>query len=276
VTLREALQRARELLSAHGIENAPLTAEVLLRHVRQITKVRLYQDLDENLTAPQEAAFSRVIKRHLKGEPVAYITGHKEFFGLDFAVDGSVLIPRPETELLVEKALEIAKTKTVISIADIGTGSGAVAITLALNLPSTVIYAVDISPQALTTARNNSVRYNLQARIHFLEGDLLEPLPEPVELVVANLPYVKEAELNEPSIRYEPKAALDGGPDGLMQIRRFIPQIKDKLKTGGLVLLEIGLGQSEAVKSLVPDYFPAARITAFKDFNNIERVICVN
>ena len=276
MTLREALQRARELLSAHGIENAPLTAEVLLRHVRQITKVRLYQDLDENLTAPQEAAFSRVIKRHLKGEPVAYITGHKEFFGLDFAVDGSVLIPRPETELLVEKALEIAKTKTVISIADIGTGSGAVAITLALNLPSTVIYAVDISPQALTTARNNSVRYNLQARIHFLEGDLLEPLPEPVELVVANLPYVKEAELNEPSIRYEPKAALDGGPDGLMQIRRFIPQIKDKLKTGGLVLLEIGLGQSEAVKSLVPDYFPAARITAFKDFNNIERVICVN
>ena len=273
MTLRQALQRASEILDSHHIESASLTAEVLLRHVLGISRVRLFQDSDTEITSEQYARFAILVERHIQGEPVAYLTGRKEFYGLDFHVDRSVLIPRPETEFLVEKALEIAGGKNKFTIADIGTGSGAIAITLAINLPGVVIYAVDISAQAIMTARENAVRHLVEARIRFIQGDLLQSLPEPVDLIIANLPYVRQADLAEPSIKYEPRTALDGGPDGLDVIRRFIPQISSKIKTGGTVLMEIGMGQSEPVVALLRMQYPQAKLDLFKDFNGIERVV---
>lgn len=223
------LKKARELLIAHHIENVPLTAEVLLRHILNLDRVRYFQEFDSELTPEQESRFLSLIRRHINSEPVAYITGHKEFFGIEFDVDSRALIPRPETELLVETALEIAAERDIKTIADVGTGSGAIAIALARKLPAIKIYASDISGLALELARQNCQKCGVLDKVCLLEGDMLEPLPEPVDLIIANLPYVKEAELNEPSIKFEPELALNGGPDGLDRIRRFCPQVKESL-----------------------------------------------
>ena len=273
MTLRQALQRAGEILNSHHLESASLTAEVLLRHVLDISRVRLFQDPDAEITPEQYARFAILVERHIHGEPVAYLTGRKEFYGLDFHVDRSVLIPRPETELLIETALALVGNKHNFSIADIGTGSGAIAITLAINLPGVMIYAVDISAQAIMTARENAVCHRVAERIRFIEGDLLQSLPEPVDLIIANLPYVRQADLGEPSIKYEPRTALDGGQDGLDVIHRFIPQINSKIKVGGTVLMEIGMGQGEPVVALLRSRYPQTKIDLFKDFNGIERVV---
>lgn len=273
MTLRQALHSARALLEAQRIENTSLTAEVLLRHVLNINRVRLYQDPDLDLTSNQETVFFDLVRRHINGEPVAYLTGHKEFYGLDFFVDEQVLIPRPETELLIEQALVVAKARDIKSIADIGTGSGAISVILASYLTTSTIYATDSSAEAIAVARLNSRHHNVENNIIFLIGDLSAPLPEPVDLIIANLPYIQSSELAEPSIRFEPRIALDGGPDGLDQIRRFIPQAGYKLNTGGSVLMEIGQGQSQAVISLIRDNYPEAKIKIFTDFNKIERVI---
>lgn len=275
MTLKQALQQAREILQSQKIENTSLTAEVLLRHALNLSRVGLYQELDSVITPKETGIFQKLIERHIKGEPVAYIIGHKEFYGIDFNVDNRALIPRPETERLVDKALEIAKTREITTIADIGTGSGAIAIILALNLPAIKIYATDISAFALELTLQNCQRHNLLDKICILEGDMLEPLPEPVDLIIANLPYVKESELNEPSIIYEPKLALNGGIDGLDQMRRFIPQVRSKLRRGGSLLMEIGLDQAGPVISLLQSCFPSARIEGFQDFNGIERIVLV-
>jgi release factor glutamine methyltransferase len=275
VTLKQALQKAREILLTHHIENSSLTAEVLLRHTLNLSRVQLYQQLDIEMTSNQMEVLENLIRRHVDGEPVAYIVGHKEFYGIDFFVDNRALIPRPETEMLVDKVLEIARNKEITAIADIGTGSGAIAVALALNLAEVRIFATDVSALALELALQNCQRHGLLDKICLLEGDLLEPLPGPVDIIIANLPYIKESELNEPSIRYEPRLALNGGPDGLDQIRRFCSRVREKLKSGGSLLMEIGLGQIEAVSSQLHSSFPEVRITIFKDFNRIERIVMV-
>jgi release factor glutamine methyltransferase len=243
VTLKQTLQRARDTLQSHQIENAELTADVLLRHILKINRVQLYQTLDNELDFHTEQAFWSLIERHLNGEPVVYITGHKEFYGIDFMVDNRVLIPRPETELLVEKTLEIARDKRVNSVADIGTGCGTIAISLALKLPETKIYAIDISALALEVAVQNCRQHRVLDKICLLQGNLLEPLPGPVDMIVANLPYVKKDDIAKSySLCFEPPLALDGGEDGLSQIRQFCFQVKNKIKPGGSLLLEIGQG----------------------------------
>jgi release factor glutamine methyltransferase len=274
VKRRQVLQDARKLLARHHIESASLTAEVLLRYALTLTRVRFYQEPDKELTPEQATAFKELLERHLKGEPVAYLTGNKEFYGLDFTVDSRVLIPRPETELLVAKAITLATDDNMTTVADIGTGSGAIAVALAVNLPDVKIFATDISEAALEAARRNCRRYNVENRITLLPGDLLSPLPTPVDLITANLPYVRTADLNENSIRYEPRPALDGGPDGLDLLRRFIPRVKDKLRNGGTVLLEIGQYQDEMVTSLIKTSYPGAEIQVYKDYAAIKRVIC--
>jgi release factor glutamine methyltransferase len=277
VTLKQALQHARDILQSHNIENAPLTAEVLLRHTLKFNRVQLYQAIDIELNPAQENSLCGLIKRHLDGEPVAYITGHKEFYGLDFCVDNRALIPRPETELLVEKALELAKDRGITTIADIGTGCGTIAISLALNLPKAKIYATDISAMALELAVLNCQRHRVLDKICFLQGNMLEPLPEPVDLITANLPYVKEMDLTASrSLSYEPRLALNGGADGLDKIRYFCTQVTSKLNSGGSILLEMGQGQSEEVISLLRHCFPSAHIEVFKDLRGVERVAWVN
>jgi len=273
VTRQQALRQACEMLMKHNIESAALTAEVLLRHALQITKVQLYQDPNSDISIEQGNLYQQYLERHIIGEPVAYITNHKEFYGLDFYVDPNVLIPRPETEILVDQAIELTKNKPVTIIADVGTGSGAIAITLAKYTREVKIYAVDVSPLALETAKDNSRRHGVESRITFLQGDMLEPLPEPVDLIVANLPYVKTADLNEPSIRYEPKQALDGGVDGLEQMRRFCVRLTDRLRPCGAVVMEIGQGQDMDVVRMLRQIFPLGEIETFSDYAGIRRVV---
>ena len=272
MTLKQALNRARGILAAHNIEDARLESELLLRHTLKISRVQLYLDADRDLSPTQQQTFWHLIKRRLDGEPTTYITGHREFYGLDFYVSPDVLIPRPESELLVEKALDLARNQPLSTIAEIGTGCGAIAISLALKLPQAKIYATDISAPALKIARFNCQRHQVANRICLLHGDMLDPLPEPADLIVANLPYVSESELSN-SANFEPLLALDGGPDGLEKIRQLCRQVRDKLHPDGYLLLEMGQGQGKGVTTYLRRLFPSAKIEVAADLSGIDRVV---
>lgn len=277
MTIRQALSRARQVLTAHHVEDSPLDSEILLRHALSISRVELYSDLDRRLTPEEDKKFWQLAERRLTGEPSAYITGHREFYGFDFYVDPGVLIPRPETELLVERAIALAKERSVSAMADIGTGCGAIAISLAVNLPGVKIYATDISAAALKIARLNCQKYGVADRVRLLVGNLLAPLSEPVDLILANLPYVRERELSRVNTRgFEPSVALDGGADGLEKIRRLCRQAEAKLNPGGSLLLEIGMGQKEAVTRLLRSLLPKASIEVTRDLSGIDRVVSVS
>ncbi len=277
MTLKQALSHARRTLAANNIEDALLECKLLLRHALNISQIQLYLDLDHELSLKQEATFWELVKRRLNGEPVAYIINHGEFYGLDFYVDSRVLIPRPESETMVEKALNYAQNCPVSTIAEIGTGCGAIAISLALNLRRAGIYATDISAAALEVALFNCQKHGVADRIRLLQGNMLDPLPEPVDLIVANLPYVKESEL--PRVRsahFEPLLALNGGSDGLEKICQLCRQVGDKLRPGGYLLLEIGQGQGRAVTTFLHNLFPSARIEVTPDLSGIDRVVSLN
>jgi release factor glutamine methyltransferase len=276
LTLKQALNQAREMLITNNMEDAPLESELLLRHTLNIDRVQLYQDLDYELDPEQEATFRNLIKRRLNHEPTAYITGHREFYGLDFYINPHVLIPRPESELLVEMALSLVQVNRVATIAEIGTGCGAIAISLALNLPQTKIYATDISASALEVALTNCRKHNLANKIQLLQGDMLNPLPEPVDMIVANLPYVKKTELPRSPTRFEPLLALNGGIDGLKKIRQLCYQVNNKLNPTGHLLLEIGQGQNQAVTTLLHSLFPHAKIEIAPDLGGIDRVVSLH
>jgi len=275
VTLKQALSRAREILTANNIEDAPLESELLLRQALKMSRVQLYLDLNHELSPKQEETFWHLIKRRLNREPIAYITGHREFYGLDFYINPSVLVPRPESEMLVEKAISLAQNHPLSTIAEIGTGCGAIAISLALNLPQAKIYATDISAAALEVARFNCQKHGVLNRIYLLEGDMLAPLPEPVDFIVANLPYVEELELPQMD-SFEPQLALNGGPDGLEKIRRLCRQVSDKLRPEGCLLLEIGQGQARAVTAFLHSLFTFARIEVAPDLSGIGRVVSLS
>ena len=274
MTVRDALADARKVLAGGGVEDAPLEAEVLLRDALKLSRVELYLALNENLDPEQHAAFWERMTRRLDGEPTAYILGRREFYGRDFLVDDSVLVPRPETELLVEAAIEAARANRVSLMADVGTGCGAVAITLALELPRATVYATDVSPAALEMARANARGYGVEDRVRFLRGDLLDALPGPVEMVVANLPYVRESDLPRTGrLSWEPRLALDGGADGLDGIRRLCLQAKAVLGSGGRLLLEVGEGQATTVIAFLRGLFPSARVDVTPDLSGINRVV---
>lgn len=274
--LKETLGRGREILTAGNVDDAPLECELLLRQTLKISRVQLYLDLNRELSPDKERAFWQLIERRLNGEPTAYITGHREFYGRDFYVDSRALIPRPESETLVEKVLEYAQSHPVSAIADIGTGCGAIAISLALNLPQARIYATDISAAALEVATFNCQKHAVTSRICLLQGDMLDPLPEPVDLIVANLPYVEESELPQiPAPDAEPVLALNGGPDGLEKIYQLCHQASTKLHHDGCLLMEIGRGQKGAVMTFLHNLFPQAGIETTPDLSGIDRVVSV-
>lgn len=274
MTIRQVLSRAKKVLTNHNIEDASLECELLLRHTLEIDRVQLYQDLNREFTYQQEASFWQLMERRLKGEPTAYIIGHREFYGLDFYIDSGVLIPRPETELLVEKALELGKTRLLYNIAEVGTGCGAIAISLALNLPKVKIYATDISPAALKVASVNCHKHRVADRIYLLQGDMLDPLPEPVDLIIANLPYVRKTELPQVnSAGFEPFVALNGGVDGLDKIRQLCNQASNKLLPQGCLLLEIGQGQRKAIVTFLKNLFPLSKIEVIPDLSGIDRIV---
>jgi release factor glutamine methyltransferase len=281
-TARQALIQATETLSAARILSPRLDAEVLLAHVLGHKRAWLYARPEFTLSDEQREAFLSLVERRRGREPVPYMIGQREFYGLDFVVDRRVLIPRPETELLVERALETARRKGArwpqLLIGDIGTGSGIVAVSLAVHLPGAKVYATDACEGALQVAAVNTARHGVADRVHLLEGPLLQPLPERVQVMVANLPYVPTgvlASLAPDVIEYEPLAALNGGADGLVHIRGLVEQAGEWLLPEGAVLLEIGDDQGEQVVSLARECYPTARVELFQDYAGLDRVVRV-
>lgn len=276
MNLKQALSRARKILAENNIDDASIEGEILLRHVLGINRARLFSSLDNDISAVQLDDFMKLISRRVNGEPTAYITGHREFYRLDFIVNQHVLIPRPETELLVEKAIQLCRSNKYSKIADIGTGCGAIAVSLAVNLPVIKIYATDISAAALELAEQNCMKYSVAGRITLLTGDLLEPLPEAVDLIIANLPYVRASDIPAKGpLSFEPRLALDGGEKGLDKIKQLCRQAEKKLKDKASLLLEIGQGQAEEVISILHNIFPQASIDVEKDLAGIIRVACL-
>ncbi len=274
MTLKQALSQAGETLATNNVDDALLECELLLMHTLGISRVQLYIELNHKLSQKQEETFWNLVKRRQDGEPTAYITGHRQFYGLDFYTNSNVLIPRPETELLVEKSLGLAQNHAISTIAEIGVGCGAIAISLALNLPQTKIYATDISTSALKVALANCKKHGVVNKICLLQGDMLDPLPESVDLIIANLPYVKESELSQLySVSFEPQLALNGGSDGLEKISQLCNQVSGNLNPKGYLLLEIGQGQKEAVTTILRSLFPSARIEITPDLSGIDRMV---
>ena len=277
MTIREALTRAKKAFASGNVEDARLESELLLRHALRIGQVQLYQEPERRLAPREEAGFWRLVERRLGGEPTAYITGRREFYDLSFSVDSSVLVPRPESELLVDAALQIVRSRPVTRVAEIGTGCGAIAIILALSLPEARIYATDISAPALKVARLNCQNHGVADRICLLAGDMLDPLPGPVDLIVANLPYVPELEVSRLGLAdFEPLLALDGGRDGLEKIGRLCSGVGDRLRPGGFLLLEMGQGQGRAVTALLRRLFPSAGVEVIPDLAGIDRVMVLS
>jgi len=277
--VQEALRQASQTLRNDGVESPRLDAELLLVHVLGVKRASILAWPERRLTPKEFTAYRDLVARRAAREPLAYIVSHREFFGLDFAVDSRVLIPRPETEFLVERALHIAQTLIKPRVADLGSGSGAIVVSLAVHLPSAILYALDGSAGALAVTADNARRHGVEDRICCLLGDLLRPLPEPVDLITANLPYVttEEWEALPPEIRrYEPRAALDGGPDGLALIRRLLLAAGSYLRPGGAVLVEIGASQGAAVTALAQQSFAHARVRLWKDYAGLDRLVAVN
>jgi release factor glutamine methyltransferase len=256
-------------------ERARRDAELLLMHTLERSRAWLVAHAEEELPGSQEAAYTALISLRRKGEPIQYITGEAEFYGLPFRVTRDVLIPRPETEHLVEKALELAGRFVSPRIVDVGTGSGAIAVALAHKLPHALIAAIDISSRALAIAEENAKRNGVAVR--FLPGDLLAPVAEErFEIIVSNPPYVPTADRDTLSVEvreYEPALALFAGGDGLDVYRRLIPAASDALTPGGFVALEIGYGQSAAVEALLAGS-GFERIEFVPDLQGIPRVAC--
>ena len=272
--VRQALANGRRMLEEYEIEDAPLEAEIMLRDVLKKTRAELHLELDCELTPHQYAAFRQLIRRRCRYEPTAYILGRREFYGRDFLVDNRVLVPRPETELLVEKAIELARDYEAPILADVGTGCGAVAITLALELPESIVYATDVSGDALSVARKNCQKHEVSHRVRLLKGDLLKVLPQSVDIITANLPYVREADLPRVGpVSTEPRLALDGGVDGLEHIRQLCHEAGSKLRPHGHLLMEVGQGQAEAVTILLRGLFPTAQVEVIPDLGGIDRVV---
>jgi release factor glutamine methyltransferase len=281
VNIREAFRHGSRTLAEAGNEEASLEAELLLAHALKTDRTHLYQRLHEELPRNAAKTFEALLQRRLAHEPTAYILGRKEFYGLEMEVTPAAIIPRPETETLVELVLEFVGTREAAhetQVVDVGVGCGAVAIALAVNLPEAEIVATDISPEALALARRNAERHGVAARIRFLEGDLLEPLDAPVDVIAANLPYVRtgDFEAAPPEIRqHEPLLGLDGGPDGLRIIERLLRDAPDRLRPGGALFIEIGEEQGEAARRLAAEAFPQARIEVRQDLSGLDRVLAV-
>lgn len=277
-----ALVSATERLRDAGISTASLDAQVILAHVIGVERSWLFAHHDYALSEEQTEQFVDCIARRAMHEPVAYLVGRKEFYGLDLVVDHRVLIPRPETELLVDAVIDHVAGREQddpVRVADIGTGSAAIALAVAHNCPQTRVYAVDISVDALEVARANIARLDEQHQVHVLVGDLLNTLPEPVDVIVANLPYIKSfdyARLDPTVLRYEPQLALEAGPDGLDAIRRLLEQAPAHLREGGVIVLEIAHDQGRLVIDAVEALLPQAKQVELKlDYAGLERLVMI-
>ena len=279
--MRDIIRQTHMTLEAAGIPDPRLEAEVMAMNVVKMLRHDIFAQQEMELGIQQEQELAQMVERRLKREPLAYILGYREFYGVNLLVTPAVLIPRPETETLVEHALFMSlmgMETTELVIADVGTGNGAIAISLAIHLPAARIYALDISDDVLDVASYNIRAHNVSDRVTLGIGDLLEPLPEPVDMVVANLPYLPSDRIStlQPEVQKEPRAALDGGADGLDLVRRLLSQASSKLKEHGVILLELDPEQVTVVEGLARQHFPEASITVEQDLAHMDRIFVIN
>ena len=277
-TVKKVLDWTIGYLKQHGCESARLDAEILLAHSRNCQRIQLYTEFDAPMTPEERATMRDLVRRRATLEPVAYLVGFREFFGLDFEVEPGVLIPRPDTETLVMTALEVANELPSPRILDVCTGTGCVPVAIAVNCAAAALTAIELDSQVHGIAQRNIEKHKLTDRITLLQGDLFSPLVDDAsfDVITANPPYVTDAEMNtlQPDVRlHEPELALRGGADGLDIVRRLIPEAVIWLTDGGALMLEIGEQQGDAVVQLFEAsnrYEPAEIV---KDLGGRSRVV---
>jgi release factor glutamine methyltransferase len=255
-----------------------LDAELLVADALQMDRLGLYLDFDRPLAPLELERVREHVERRRAYEPVAYLLGHREFYGRSFEVNSFVLVPRPETELLVERVLALISSEEDATILDIGTGSGAIAVTLAAERPSLIVDATDISPSAIQVAQRNAHHHGVGDRVRFLETDLFPTTrnDKPYDVIVSNPPYIRESEIEtlQPDVaKHEPHVALNGGSDGLDVFRRIAEKCAGFLGPRGAIVLEVGAGQAESVSKLFFQAFPASSVQIHRDLARIERVV---
>lgn len=282
-TIREAFVEASSFLRRHGVDEAPLNGELLLQHVLGWSRTRLLLNWQDPFPAEQELYWQKVLSRRASGEPVQYIIGSEGFYGLTLKVTSAVLIPRPETEILVQEIINRGRRLWPLGLsqppllADIGTGSGAIPVAVAVHCPAWRLAGVDISPAALQVAVANSETHGVAERISFYEGDLLEPLLGnriTPDIVVSNPPYIPSADLSDlqREVRdYEPHLALDGGEDGLQFYRRLVTGLASLPNLPRLVGFEVGMGQAREVAAMLTDLQGFHNVDIVRDLSGIER-----
>ena len=279
--LREAWARSRTQLERASIPDADIEAQVLLRNALGIDRATFHASLDRELSDEDVEAFERTVRRRIEGEPLSYITGHREFYGLDFVVTPDVLVPRQETEFLVEAVLGYARgcggNEGPLTIADVGTGSGCIAVALGHHLPNATVYTTDVSREALRIAAENVRRHGLEGRVRLRHGDLFGALDGPVDVVASNPPYLSTDEAVDlpADVRREPSVALVAGTDGMDVLHRLIVGAREYVKPGGLLALEIDPRRLEAVERLARGTFPGGEVGVVKDHAGLERVVTV-
>ncbi len=277
-TLGALLDDTARRLAGAGIDDPRLEADVLWMTALEIDRAQLYARLRDVPAGAHAAAAEALTARRVQREPLAYVTGTREFYGIDLTIRPGVLVPRPDTETLVAEAISILSRRTAPAsvAADVGCGSGAIAVALAASLPGLVVHAVDQSPSAVALTRTNADRHGLGARVRVHHGDLAAPLPEPVDLIAANLPYVRSGELPalEPEVSmFEPAEALDGGKDGLDLVRRLLLEAPAHLRPGAAVLLELDPRQFSSARAFAAEAMPAAHARSVRDLAGRERVL---
>lgn len=275
-TLGRLLTWTTNFLKDKQADSPRLDAEVLLAHILGVQRIALYTRFDELASDEVRNRYRQMVKQRVEGCPVAYLVGFKEFYNLRFNVTPAVLVPRPETELLVLEAIRLAKPHSTPRIVDVGTGSGAVALTLAKHLPQARVTAIDLSPEALEVAKKNADQHKLTS-VRFLQGDLLQPVAsEKFDLVVSNPPYIDSEVVKQLPItvkNFEPKLALDGGPGGTAIIERLATEAKAVLEPGGHLLLEIGADQGKSVPALLERLGGYGPVTVLPDHAGLPRVV---
>lgn len=288
MNIRNILTKSIIELDETGINTAGLDARVLLGYVLEKDSSNIFSHPEMPLTNAQYSKFRRLINRRKRGEPVAYLTGHKEFYGHNFFVNKNVLIPRPETELLVEQAIKFVKSKvhkvkSDLNIIDVGTGSGCIIISLALKARSCKLkvnlFASDISKKALYVARKNAEFYQVDKNIRFFHSDLFsnKQMPKKYDIIIANLPYVPlkaiSYKLENRNLKYEPKDAIFAKDDGAEIIKRFLDQAKTQINKNGLILIEVDPRNARGLKKYAKNIFPKSKIELIKDLAKFDRVI---
>jgi release factor glutamine methyltransferase len=271
--LKEALRTAITLLEEHRVGSPRMNAEVLLMFVLGCDRAYLYAHPERELSSDEQSRYDEALEQRARGIPAQYITGHQEFWGLDFVVGPGVLIPRPETEHLVEAVLGLCKNMGHRRIVDVGTGSGCVALALASELPDAEIHATEISGEALEVARANAARLGFEQRVAFHSTDLLQGLSGPFDIVASNPPYVGESEYDKVQLevrKFEPRCAVFAGVEGMDVIRRLAPQARAVLRPGGTLALEIGFSQEAAVRQVLREW---GNVRTVPDLQGIPRVV---